>query len=297
MTGATSHPAASRLSAPRKAGQPTALMRAIPNWLTASRVIMAGIFFAVLTAWRWDDSAAEQGHIDWLLLSAAALFAVAVATDAFDGYLARLWNAESAFGRIMDPFADKILVMGAFVYLASPDFWVHLPGRADIAGHGLQVSGIYPWMVVLMLARELLVTSIRGVMEAQGVRFSSDWWGKGKMILQSIIVPLVLGLIAVAPVVPRGLDGLPMSPRSLPDPNWPWGRWAVDLVVWLTLAVTVISGVPYILRCWAILARARGGKAGDALANTPARTSESADPAGALASDQPSKRDLHQDGA
>ena len=234
--------------------EPSWAMRAIPNLLTASRVLMAAIFFAVLTAWRWEDSAAAAQRVDWLMLVAAALFIVGVATDALDGYLARLWKVESTFGRIMDPFADKILVMGAFVYLASPDFWLHLPGAAGIAGHGIQVSGIYPWMVVLMLARELLVTSIRSVMEAQGIQFSSDWWGKGKMILQSIIVPLVLTLIAVAPVVPRSDSGNPIAGV------FPWGYWAINSVVWVTLAVTVGSGVPYVLRCWAILAEARGEK-------------------------------------
>ncbi len=231
--------------------EPGAILRAIPNWLTASRVIMAAIFFGVLTAWRWDGSAAEAGKIDWLMLGAALLFIVAVITDAFDGYLARRWKVESAFGRIMDPFADKILVMGAFVYLASPDFWVQLPGTPNLAGHGIQVSGIYPWMVVVMLARELLVTSIRGVMESQGVSFSSDWWGKGKMILQSIIVPLVLALIAIAPVVPRGGDGEPLAGTL------PWGYWAINGVVWLTLLVTVVSGVPYVMRCAKILADQR----------------------------------------
>lgn len=230
---------------------PSRLKQAIPNWLTASRVGMAAIFFGVLTAWRWDGSPADAGQVDWLMAAAAGIFAVAVLTDALDGYLARKWNVESAFGRIMDPFADKFLIMGAMVYLASPDFWVPLPGPANMAGHGIMVSGIYPWMVVLMLARELLVTSIRGVMEAQGLKFSSDWWGKGKMILQSIIVPMVLLLIACAPVVPRDLAG-----EAVLGPM-PWGRWAIDVVVWVTLLFTVVSGVPYVMRCVSILAAQR----------------------------------------
>jgi len=234
-----------------QAAPPTALQRAIPNWLTASRVLMALIFFTVLAIWRWEDSpmakvpgpGAIGWRVDWLLLGAAALFAVAVVTDALDGYLARLWKAESVFGRIMDPFADKILIVGAFVFLAGPDFWLHMPDKASLAGHGIQISGIYPWMVVVMLARELLVTSIRGTLESQGVTFASDWWGKGKMILQSVVVPAVLCIIALFPVTPQ------------PDGTAPWGRWAIDVCVWVTLGVTVISGIPYVRRCLIILAQ------------------------------------------
>lgn len=227
---------------------PSALQRALPNWLTASRVVFAGVFFVVLTLWRFEDSAASRGQADWLLLSAAALFGVAVATDALDGYLARRWHVESTFGRIMDPFADKILIIGSLVFLAGPDFWWRFPDGhpARFTGHGIQISGLYPWMAVLMIGRELLVTSIRAVAEGQGIKFSSDWWGKGKMILQSIAVPTVLVIIALFPVLPDNSGRLWQG-----DP----GRIAIDLIAWLTLAVTVLSGIPYIVRCVHIFTR------------------------------------------
>ncbi|MBL8989990.1 MAG: CDP-alcohol phosphatidyltransferase family protein [Phycisphaerae bacterium] len=230
---------------------PSAIQRALPNWLTASRVVLAGVFFAVLTLWRFEDSAASSLKVDWMLLGAAALFGIAVATDALDGYLARRWKVESTFGRIMDPFADKILVLGALVFLAGPDFWWRFPEGhpARISGHGLQVSGVYPWMAVLMVARELLITSIRAVLEGQGVKFSSDWWGKGKMILQSAAIPAILVIIALAPVQPN-----PGGEFWKGDT----GRVMIDLIVWTTLVVTVLSGVPYVVRCFHELARNRG---------------------------------------
>lgn len=232
---------------PLKAG-PSALQRALPNWLTASRVVMAIIFFAALTLWRFEDSAASRGRPDWLLLGAAALFGIAVATDALDGYLARKWQVESAFGRIMDPFADKILVIGALVFLAGPDFWWRFPDGhpARFSGHGIQISGFYPWMAVLMIARELLVTSIRAVLEGQGVKFSSDWWGKGKMILQSFAIPTILIIIALFPIKPE-----PSGRFWQGDP----GRIAVDLLAWTTVVVTALSGVPYVIRCMNVLSR------------------------------------------
>ncbi|MFT3683676.1 MAG: CDP-alcohol phosphatidyltransferase family protein [Phycisphaerales bacterium] len=165
---------------------------------------MAILFFIVLTLWRWEDSAASRHQVDWVLISAAAMFIIACITDVADGYLARKWKVESAFGRIMDPFADKILVVGAFVFLAGPDFWWEFPAGSPsrLSGHGIQISGVYPWMAVVILGRELLVTSIRGVLEGQGIKFGADWWGKWKMILQSIAIPTALITPAVTRVLP-----------------------------------------------------------------------------------------------
>lgn len=247
---------------PAQAGQPEAAplwRRELPNWLTSARVLMAAVFFAVLTLWRWDDSAAQKGHTDGLLLLAAGLFIVAVLTDIADGYLARRWHVESAFGRIMDPFADKILIVGAFVFLAGPDFWWEFPGSlsapARLSGHGIQISGVYPWMVVVILGRELLVTSIRGVLEGQGIKFGADWWGKGKMILQSFVIPTVLIATAVTSVLP--------AVKEHTNYHWwenPWGRMTIDITVWGMMFFTVMSGVPYVYRCVHLLAQARAAK-------------------------------------
>ncbi|MEL6796931.1 MAG: CDP-alcohol phosphatidyltransferase family protein, partial [Planctomycetota bacterium] len=108
-------------------------------------------------------------------------------TDAADGYLARKWNAITRFGRVMDPFADKILVLGALVLLAGPRF--------DDAGTPL--AGFTGWMVVVIIARELLVTSLRGLAEGSGIDASANWSGKIKMVLQSVAVPAVLLSIAL----------------------------------------------------------------------------------------------------
>ncbi|MGQ0628630.1 MAG: CDP-alcohol phosphatidyltransferase family protein [Phycisphaerales bacterium] len=221
----------------------------IPNTLTALRVVVAVVFFAVLTYWRFEASAAWNGQTDWWLILAAALFIVAGLTDILDGFLARRWGVESTFGRIMDPFADKLLVVGALIFLAGPDFWHRTPEMHALSGHGIQISGVYPWMVVLIFGRELLVTSIRGVLEGQGVRFGADWSGKLKMFCQSVCVPTCLITIAVTRVVAR------------PDGEAPWGRWTIDITVWVTLAVTAVSTVPYVLRCASLVARWHAGRA------------------------------------
>ncbi len=205
---------------------------------------MAIVFFGVLTAWRYDGSAASLGKTDWLLILAAGLFVVAGLTDFLDGYLARRWRVESVFGRIMDPFADKILVIGSAVFLAGPDFWWPTPQSHKFIGHGIQLSGIYPWMVVAITGRELLVTSIRGVLESQGMKFGAEWSGKLKMGCQSVCVPAVLLTIALTSVIPRPDGGL-----------GPWGRVTIDVMVWTTVVVTLLSGAPYLWRACGMLAQ------------------------------------------
>ena len=154
----------------------TRLQRNLPNALTILRLILAAAFFAALNLYDFPD-----GNILWAH-AANALFVLAVITDALDGYLARRWDVVSAFGRLMDPFCDKVLVLGAFIYLAGPNFEM-----SDAAANGetlTMASGLYTWMVILILARELLVTGIRGVIESAGVSFGSMLSGKLKMILQ-----------------------------------------------------------------------------------------------------------------
>ena len=93
----------------------------------------------------------------------------------------------------MDPFCDKVLILGTFIYFAGPRFSV----EAWVEGEKLltMATGIYPWMVVVIIARELLVTSIRGILESMGHTTGAKWAGKMKMILQSFILPLILLLV------------------------------------------------------------------------------------------------------
>ncbi len=203
--------------------------RWLPNAITLSRLVLSLVFFIQLALWTtpqtWTGGPSDTMPT-WRLWLAAACFGLAALTDALDGYLARRWGAITRFGRIMDPFADKILVIGAFVMLAGPQFALVRPDGAS-----LQLSGIEPWMVVVMLGRELLVTSIRAVLEAEGQDFSANFTGKLKMVLQSLVIPLVI-------VVPALTDCAPGSA----------GRHLIDWAVWITVAATLASGLPYLIR-------------------------------------------------
>ncbi len=197
---------------------PSTLQRRLPNALTVGRLVLTLAFVAVLSFYRYPEMHA------WALPTALALFVVAALTDALDGHLARKWNVISLFGRVADPAADKVLVMGALVLLASPIFYDDGLGRA--------VSGLEPWMVVAILAREFLVTSMRAVLESTGVSFGAIGIGKLKMVLQSVAVPLALLLVWLA------------APADLTAGGW--ARWTLDLLFWGVTLVTLASGVPYL---------------------------------------------------
>jgi CDP-diacylglycerol--glycerol-3-phosphate 3-phosphatidyltransferase len=207
------------------------LHRSVPNALTVLRLVVAAAFFATLTL-----TLRMGPHSDRAIWGnvAIGLFIVAAATDFLDGYLARRWQAVSLFGRIMDPFVDKVLVLGAFVFLASPRF--ALP-EAGISERFSMSTGVQSWMVVAILARELLVTSVRGVIESRGISFGADRWGKLKMVLQSVAVPVCL-LVAV-------------NEPLLASSAW---RGFRDTVVWLTVVATILSCLPYLLRARVLLA-------------------------------------------
>lgn len=220
MTAAATSPAPSAAAATYR--------RWVPNALTGARLVIAIGFFVLLAVWNYParDLVITPRHPVWPYLFAAALFGLAALTDAIDGPLARRWNVVSKFGRVMDPFADKVLVVGAFVMLAGPTFGVDIAGKPPF-----QVSGVTSWMVVVILGRELLVTSIRAVAEAEGKDFSAEWSGKAKMIMQACVIPFILVMLGITEVA-----------------SGTWGRRIIDVAVWATVFVTVLSGVPYVIR-------------------------------------------------
>jgi len=201
--------------------------RDVPNALTVLRLLLTGVFVVVLSFYSHGHSAGG------LALLAAILFTVAAVTDALDGYLARRWDAVSVFGRVMDPLADKVLVLGAFILLAGPGF-----ASVMLDGSRVQVSGVAPWMAVVILARELLITSLRGMVESRGVSFAATWSGKAKMIAQSVVLPVILVLVW-------------MHSREPDD-----AAWAPRVCAALALATTLLtagSAIPYITRAMQVL--------------------------------------------
>lgn len=202
------------------------MRRNLPNALTLLRLLIAAAFFATMSVSVVRGAGFEASRQLWGNI-AVALFIVGAVTDALDGYLARRWGVVSDFGRIMDPFCDKVLILGTFAYLASPRFAV-IDATGQVVG---METRVWAWMVVVIISRELLVTSIRAVVEARGIPFGADWWGKSKMILQAITAPYSL-FVAVNPWFSTS--------------SFFGGLQAV--LVWATVVVTAISVIPYLVR-------------------------------------------------
>ncbi len=215
--------------------QPVGWHVSIPNALTTARLFLAVGLIIQLSLWRYPKLAQDVAPPTGAMLLACLLFALGALTDLLDGMLARRWGIVSKYGRIMDPFADKILVVGAFAMLAGPAFDVTLPN-----GQPFQISGVMPWMAIVILSRELLVTLIRAVLESRGIDFSASLSGKVKMAAQCACVLTIFLTLAFFPATP----GTP-------------SRAVIDTMVWTAVIFTAASIVPYALRAMQATAAGR----------------------------------------
>ena len=115
---------------------------------------------------------------------AFAVFVIASATDAVDGYIARKRNQITNFGKLMDPLADKVLTTAAFIVF-------------------VDAGAIPAWMVIVILAREFIITGLRGVAASEGVVIAAEMSGKLKTISQMLAICIILLALAVE-TVPAG---------------------------------------------------------------------------------------------
>ncbi len=205
------------------------MFRHVPNALTFSRLVLATIFFVMLSVYQYE------GRGDPTFLNVAFfIYLIALVTDFFDGYLARKWHVEGMFGRIVDPFVDKILVLGSFVFFAGKNFII--PDTA-IVGPRMVVktlTGVAPGIVVILLARELLVTTLRSMTEGTGQSFGAAFSGKLKMVFQSITVLVILAYVNYIAFLPHTLATI--------------AAWLRDACIWITVLITIWSGLLYVRR-------------------------------------------------
>jgi CDP-diacylglycerol--glycerol-3-phosphate 3-phosphatidyltransferase len=176
----------------------------LANVLTLSRLVLAPVVFALI--------------VYGFPIAAVAVFLVAAITDWLDGLAARRQGVNSAIGRQLDPLVDKILVIGCYVYLMAlvPD------------------SGLAPWMITAILARELMVQAVRSLIEGRGEAFGAKFSGKLKTVTQ------FAAIIAVLIVRAYELTA----------------AWVVvrDVLIWASVLLTIGSGVHYLVIAWPALA-------------------------------------------
>jgi CDP-diacylglycerol--glycerol-3-phosphate 3-phosphatidyltransferase len=144
----------------------------LPNLLTLLRIFFVPLLVATLLA---DDlSARWQGMIPAARdLFALAIFLAAAATDLLDGYLARRWRQVTTVGTLLDPIADKLLILAALVSL-------------------VETHNVPAWMVIVILGREFAVTGLRSIAAASGYTIKASDLGKTKMAAQVAAISLVI---------------------------------------------------------------------------------------------------------
>ena len=183
----------------------------VPNQLTSARLVLAVILFVFL----------GMGYYTISLV----LFIIAASTDWIDGYWARKYGQVTVLGRILDPFADKMIICGTFIFLGAV---------AD--------SGVAAWMAVVIMGRELLVTALRSFIEERGHDFSAQTAGKWKMLLQCLAAGASMLKLAcndsTSPLA-NLLANLSVPPE--------WLTFATVALVWIAVALTVYSGIGYIV--------------------------------------------------
>lgn len=167
-----------------------------PNKLTVARMILVP-FLVIFMLTGWGGEA--NRYISF------GIFAAASITDWFDGYLARKHNLVTNFGKFMDPLADKLLVCSALICL-------------------IGMKRLEAWVVIVIIAREFIISGFRLIAAENGVVIAANYWGKFKTVSQMIMIILLI----------LNLGGI----------------WSVveEIFVWLSVALTVISLLTYILQ-------------------------------------------------
>lgn len=177
----------------------------LANKLTISRIILAGVFILFLFI---RGPGAK--------FMAMAIFLAACVTDYYDGYIARKRGDITAFGKLMDPIADKILILGAFLAF-------------------VEMEIIPAWMVMIIIARELVITGIRILALSQKKVLGAETGGKHKTVSQMVAVIAILIFLIIR--------DLGLGLRRMED-----FKIAVYLLMLITVGMTLTSGVSYMAR-------------------------------------------------
>ena len=173
----------------------------LPNKLTIFRVILIVPFIILLLG----------GHAGWFDentfvtdMIALAIFIIASLTDLIDGKIARKYNLITDFGKFMDPLADKLLVCSAMIAL-------------------IEMNRIPSWVVIIIIAREFIISGFRLIAAEQGIVIAASYWGKFKTTFQMVMICLMIA-------------------------NFPQLQILTDIIMWIALILTVVSLIDYLVK-------------------------------------------------
>ena len=197
----------------------------LPNKLTISRLVMTAVFVGCMAAGEEYDVLKSPGREhgwNFAYTAALILFIAAAITDYLDGSIARKRGLETAFGKLMDPLADKVLMAAGFICL-------------------IPLKAIPAWVVICIISREFLITGLRLVAASKGQILPSEKLGKHKTVWQIITVGYFLLLLSFAEFA-RALH--------LHAEGWWWyaWRWLGWTLLCVALILTLYSGLGYLSR-------------------------------------------------
>ena len=167
----------------------------LPNKLTVLRVVLVPFFVAALLI---------SKSVEPMKWAALVLFIVASLTDLLDGKIARKYNLVTTFGKFMDPLADKVLTICGMICL-------------------IELGRIPSWIVVIIVAREFIISGFRLIATEHGIVIAANYWGKFKTTFQMIMIILMIM-------------------------NLPALSLVTDIVMWIALILTIISLATYIMQ-------------------------------------------------
>ena len=197
---------------------------ALPNLLTYARIAAVP---AVVGALYWQ--AVLQGPL-WLRWVSLAIFLVAAATDALDGYIARAWEQQSSFGRMLDPIADKLLVSSCLLMLAADD----------------TIKGWSLWAAIVILCREVLVSGLREYLAELNVRVQVTRLAKWKTTVQLIAV----GFLIAGKAGDAAIPGLTVTLPTLWTTGVFIGSQTLGLVTFVGIALLWVSALLTLYTGW-----------------------------------------------
>ena len=183
----------------------------LPNKLTIFRVILILPFVLLLLGGHHEWGwfrAIFGGILEYVDYIALAIFIIASLTDLVDGKIARKYNMVTNFGKFMDPLADKLLVSAAMIAL-------------------VDMGRIPAWIVIIIISREFIISGFRLIASDNHVVIAASYWGKFKTTLQMVMVCLMIANLGA---------------------KYEWMRILTDCVMWIALALTVISLIDYLVK-------------------------------------------------
>lgn len=191
------------------------MIKKVPNMLCWFRIILIPFILLFLL----NDPVSAYLNVRTRFCISGILFAVAIITDTFDGKIARKYDAVTNFGKFLDPIADKMLVLSVLIAF-------------------VELSTLSCIPVVLILAREFLVTGLRLGAAGKGVVVAANYWGKIKTFSQGIAIGSMFIFVALFPEalfpVSSVIDGETVCHILIPQ-----------ILIWISAVYSVISAIPY----------------------------------------------------